>query len=367
MPYTAVATPKKRGPNTPEGKARSRMNALKHGLRAREFGLLPEEDQAEWGQHVRDLEEGYGPEDATEKKLVASIAAAMWREIRADRMEAEVLVEIAPRHAGRSHGSDLQVPDHAASLNTAIRYQGSASMAVRRATRAFFEHRKAKLAGLLPAAVDRDIEICTNELSPASPPQPTSLPDLPADTASHGRPPVRRPQPQPRRGAAARRRRSRTASPRPAAGIGIAAMARAPLASSSRSMANRLRAASAGSPPGLRLRMAMRPRQRRRAERQQRLVRRHVLGVEPQRQARRIVAGELPRRARCRRVAAGRERPEQPLQRSPAPARPAAAGAARPRSGRAPCSRRRPGTGRRPARCRRPAPDRPRRAPPWSG
>ena len=91
MTDTAPATPKKRGPNTPEGKARSRMNALKHGLRAREFGLLPEEDQAEWGQHVRDLEEGYGPEDATEKKLVASIAAAMWREIRADRMEAEVL------------------------------------------------------------------------------------------------------------------------------------------------------------------------------------------------------------------------------------------------------------------------------------
>ena len=79
MPDTAPSTPKKRGPNTPEGKARSRMNALKHGLRAREFGRPPEEDQVEWGQHVRDLEEGYGPKDATEKKLVASIAAAMWR------------------------------------------------------------------------------------------------------------------------------------------------------------------------------------------------------------------------------------------------------------------------------------------------
>ena len=40
--------PRKRGPNTPKGKARSKMNALKHGLRARSFGILPEEDRAEW-------------------------------------------------------------------------------------------------------------------------------------------------------------------------------------------------------------------------------------------------------------------------------------------------------------------------------
>ena len=74
MPDTAVATPKKRGPKTPEGKARSKMNALRHGLRAREFGLLPEDDPAEWRQHVLDLEQGYGPVDATERKLVDAIA-----------------------------------------------------------------------------------------------------------------------------------------------------------------------------------------------------------------------------------------------------------------------------------------------------
>ena len=123
------------------------MNALKHGLRARAFGLLPEDDPAEWTRHVQDLEEGYGPMDATEQKLVDAIAVAMWRELRADRFEAEVLTDIKPRHAGRSHGSDLQVPDHAAALATALRYQGSAAMATRRAMRAFLEHRKASRPG----------------------------------------------------------------------------------------------------------------------------------------------------------------------------------------------------------------------------
>ena len=98
-----TAAPKKRGPNTPEGKARSRMNALKHGLRAREFGLLPEENRAEWALHVRDLRAGYGPVDATEEKLITAIAVAMWKEIRADRVEADVMARShRPAPAGRT-------------------------------------------------------------------------------------------------------------------------------------------------------------------------------------------------------------------------------------------------------------------------
>src|SRR3954466_1545304 len=121
MTTAAASTlaPIKRGPRTPEGKARSSMNARRHGLRARTFGLLPGEEQAEWAEHLADLQAGYGPVDDTELKLVEAIAAAIWNEIRADRTLAEGMAAIPPLGPGRPHGGDLQEPRHALSLNTA--------------------------------------------------------------------------------------------------------------------------------------------------------------------------------------------------------------------------------------------------------
>ena len=117
-----VAQPKKRGPKTPEGKARSSRNALRHGLRARTFCLVPEDDAEEWRRHVQDLEAGYGPTDAVEQKLVDAIAVAMWREM--------------PRRPLRGRGADRQragaergdgSQPREAALATALRYQGSAA------------------------------------------------------------------------------------------------------------------------------------------------------------------------------------------------------------------------------------------------
>ena len=165
--------PKKRGPQTPEGKARSSMNALKHGLRARSFGLLPEESKAEWAQHVGDLRGSYRPRDAAEEKLVTAIATAMWLEIRADRTLVETMAEIPPAAPGRSHGTDLQDARHAAALGTALRYQTAAGMATQRAMRALFAHRKAVKDGLVPAPDAADLpeplvpanQNCTNDFS----------------------------------------------------------------------------------------------------------------------------------------------------------------------------------------------------------
>ena len=103
--------------------------AAHHCPRADAFGLLPEEDPAAWTRHVLDLRECYRPVDATETKLVTAIAAAMWMEIRADRLQAEVLADIRPACPGRSHGSDLQDRDHAAALSTVIRFATAAGCA----------------------------------------------------------------------------------------------------------------------------------------------------------------------------------------------------------------------------------------------
>ena len=154
MTVLALATadasaPRKRGPRTPEGKARSSMNAVKHGLRARSFALLPEEDPAEWAGHLADLSRDLGPVDPTEEKLVTALAVATWKEIRADRAEADVLARMA---CDGDRGRDLGEKRNALALATAIRYASAAAMATQRAHRAFLAHRKAKQAGLiLPA------------------------------------------------------------------------------------------------------------------------------------------------------------------------------------------------------------------------
>ena len=178
MPDAPDPAPTRRGPASPEGKARSSMNALRHGLRARTFGILPGEDQAEWNRHLDELRQGYGPRDDTEVKLVEAIAAAMWHEIRADRTLAEVMVAIPPLDEGRPHGGDLQELRHALSLNTALRYLTAASMATQRAQRAFLAHRKAGRDGLLgpqPAAPEAANANCTNENRPRRLPAPDPL------------------------------------------------------------------------------------------------------------------------------------------------------------------------------------------------
>ena len=197
MPSAAPARTK-RGPKTPEGKARSARNALRHGLRARTFALLPEEDPAEWAQHLLDLRAGYGPTDETEGKLVTALAVAMWKEIRADRQEAEVLAAIPPLAEGRPCGGDLQQPQHALSLTTAIRYATSAGMAVQRAQRAFLAHRKGKALGLLagtaappePANENRTNDLSAVGCAVASPP-PRPAPDRPRRAGK-----AREPEPQ---------------------------------------------------------------------------------------------------------------------------------------------------------------------------
>ncbi len=85
---------KSRCPRTPAGKARSARNALKHGLTGQAFALLPDED----ADACAGLARRYRPADALPTHLVQRLASLMWRQQRADRLEAEVLAQLEQRH-----------------------------------------------------------------------------------------------------------------------------------------------------------------------------------------------------------------------------------------------------------------------------
>ncbi len=101
---------KSTGPRTEEGKARVSLNALKHGLLARD-AVLPEEDPAEFDRQFRDLEHDLRPENSLEFELVRQIADAQWRMRRLVRIETAFLsgaIEAQRQHEEIFHPGDIQ-------------------------------------------------------------------------------------------------------------------------------------------------------------------------------------------------------------------------------------------------------------------
>ncbi len=93
MPEDQPAQPKRKhggGPRTTEGKARSSLNALKHGLSARKV-VLKNESQKEFDRLLAGLTEAWHPVDTMEAAIVADMAAARWRLQRIWSVEATVI------------------------------------------------------------------------------------------------------------------------------------------------------------------------------------------------------------------------------------------------------------------------------------
>lgn len=77
------------GPNTPEGKASVRHNAIKHGLLSRDT-LLPNEDEAALDELGKSLRTELQPMGEMENLLVERIVSATWRLRRLGRVEAGI-------------------------------------------------------------------------------------------------------------------------------------------------------------------------------------------------------------------------------------------------------------------------------------
>jgi hypothetical protein len=79
------------GPKTPEGKSKSRMNALKHGAYALKIPVLRIECQEAYQEHLRLYFQRFNPADEPEKNLVAQIAFIDWRLNRFATLESQVI------------------------------------------------------------------------------------------------------------------------------------------------------------------------------------------------------------------------------------------------------------------------------------
>jgi len=103
------------GPKTPDGKATSSKNAIRHGLLSDE-ALLPGEDQGKFEQFANQLRTDLWPHGELESALVDRIIGLMWRQHRIGKLEAAILfwqrclVANPPAWANRySHSRSLSV------------------------------------------------------------------------------------------------------------------------------------------------------------------------------------------------------------------------------------------------------------------
>ena len=116
---------KSRGPKTAEGKARSAQNALKHGMRAQKYVLLPQEDAAAFAALETAILAELAPEGVLQTLLARRVAVAAWRLERADRLEAEVL-EFRSYEDANAGLALIRDGNATRSFDTLMRYRGAA-------------------------------------------------------------------------------------------------------------------------------------------------------------------------------------------------------------------------------------------------
>ena len=101
---------KSTGPKTPEGKSRSRFNAVKHGMAAKTL-VLPGEDPEVLRERIEAWTADLQPENDLEQYLVERAAAVSWQLDRADRADTARLAGIirtAP--AEEAHRQEGEAP-----------------------------------------------------------------------------------------------------------------------------------------------------------------------------------------------------------------------------------------------------------------
>jgi hypothetical protein len=125
---------KSRGPKSAEGKARAAQNAIKHGMRALKYVVLPDECAAEFHAFEEAIVDDLVPVGALPAVLARRVAVAAWRLARADRMEVELFEERRWEDAGVGMAL-IRDGNGTRSFETLMRYRSAAMAEFMRALR----------------------------------------------------------------------------------------------------------------------------------------------------------------------------------------------------------------------------------------
>jgi hypothetical protein len=121
---------KSRGPVTPEGKAISATNAVKHGLRSDKILVLSNESDEKFAALLSACESHFAPATEFEAELVQEIAAARWRLRRAWAIETNLFDDEMQSRKDKSAAEGVRLArafrslaDKSNALNLVTRYE----------------------------------------------------------------------------------------------------------------------------------------------------------------------------------------------------------------------------------------------------
>src|SRR5450756_2933455 len=107
---------KSTGPTTPEGKDRSRCNAVRHGLTA-ETVIAAVEDAEDYQAFEATVIADYDAESAVERELVLRLASVLWRLRRATGIETALFESVTSEPGKVEYGSSSPTLVEAADLS----------------------------------------------------------------------------------------------------------------------------------------------------------------------------------------------------------------------------------------------------------
>jgi hypothetical protein len=117
---------KSTGPRSPEGKAVSRFNALKHGMDAASI-VLPGEDPAEYEAMVANYEEELQPATPSERFHVDTMIQANWQKQRLLHAQAELYRDVMRQSKAKTLAAALQVETPAGKVLNRVQRQLAAA------------------------------------------------------------------------------------------------------------------------------------------------------------------------------------------------------------------------------------------------